>query len=423
MSILQLGHSLWKRMVAQEPEVLLRNRYFEQNPTDLVEQSSLLCRPGLKKWLDVGDGPIRGVYSCPGSFSDALFVASGYELYRVDQDNTVTLVGAISGLTALSYVSMTATAKVGDLPAFLYIADGTALYLYMEDGYARGTLTASAVVDNDKICLGSFYYKWTSGSVDTGTPDGSNANPWLITLGSNLADSLYNLVLAIAAEGTAGTTYSTNLTANADATYQNYTSTEVGVRALASGIAGNGVATTVSTGAGLSWGAATLTSGGDPSLSQVSVPDDLGVISVGFIASYVIVVVTQGQGFNGRWFWIEPGETIIRPLNFATAERSPDPLFAVLVLGDQFMLLGSATTEIWYPNGGTGTDNVPFTRVQGQLYDRGSWEGTAVQLKENLFIVDSDGAVFNIGGGGLNRISTPGIEEMIRSAIQAERTT
>jgi hypothetical protein len=425
MSVLALGKSLWKRLVAQEPEILLRNRYFETNPTDLTEQSAFLCRPGLTKWLDVGDGPIRAVYSQPGSFSDALFVASGDSLYRVDTDNTVTLIGGITG-DPLGYVSMTATAKVGDLPAFLYIADGDALYLYMEDGYARGTLTATAIATTNKIHIGTTYYQWTSGAVDTGTPAGTNANPWLVALGGDLATSIYNLALALAAEGVAGVDYSTNVTANTQVTYQGYSGTTLEIRALDAGIGGDAIVTVVDSGAGITWGAATLQNGGDPILSQVQVPDDLGVISVGFIASYVIVVITQGQGFNGRWFWIEPGETIIRPLNFATAERSPDPLYQVLVLGDQFMLLGQATTEIWYPNGQTGiandgTVNVPFSRVSGQLYDRGSWEGTAVQLKENLFIVDSDGAVFNIAGG-LQRISNPGIEEMIRTAIQAERS-
>jgi hypothetical protein len=227
------------------------------------------------------------------------------------------------------------------------------------------------------------------------------------------------MALALTAEGVPGTSYSTNVTANPTVTYQAYTSTQLVVRARDAGPTGNALSTTVVSGANIAWADTTLMGGGDPSLTQVQVPDDLGVISVGFIAGFIIVVVTQGQGYNGRWFWIEPGETIIRPLNFATAERSPDPLFAVRVVGDQFWLLGSATTEVWYPNGGTGTDNVPFSRVQGQLFDRGSWQGTDVQVKENLFIVDSDGAVFNLNGG-LNRISTPAIEERIRDAMRAQ---
>lgn len=423
MTTLPLGYNSWKREVAQEPQVLVRNRYFETNPTNQIEGSALLGRPGLKRWLQVGEGPIRGLYSCPGSFSDALFVVSGSSLFRVDRDNSVTFIGSgIFGTSMRANVTMAATARIGSTPAYLYLATGRELFLYLEDGYALGALTVSGTIANgDKIRIGNLYYQWTSGSVDAGTPDGTTGNPWLVALGATNADALANMALALAAEGVAGTTYSTNVGSNPLATYQGYTATELVIRATNAGLIGNGVTTTVVSGSGIAFGAATLTGGGDPSLTQVQVPDDLGVISVGFIAGYVIVVVTQGQGYNGRWFWIEPGETIIRPLNFATAERSPDPLYSVLVVGDQFWLLGQATTEVWYPNGGTGTDNVPFSRVQGQLFDRGTWEGTAVQLKENLFIVDSDGAVFNLNGG-LNRISTPGVEERIRKSMQLQKT-
>jgi len=420
MTTLPLGYSSWKRDVAEEPQILLRNRYFEKNPTNQIEQVALLGRPGLVKWQEIGDGPIRGVYSCPGSFEDALFSVSASDLYRVDTDNSTTLAGSgINGTTEEATVSMAATGRIGATPEYLFLADGLALWLYVEDSYAFGTLTATgAISTGDTIEIAGVFYEWTSGSVDTGTPDGSMANPWLVALG-NVAESLLNMALALVAEGVPGTTYSTDLTTNPDATYQGYTATELIVRARDAGAGGNALTTSVAVGVNIAWGDATLTGGGDPSFTQVVMPDDLGAISVGFIAGFVIVVVSQGQGYNGRWYWIEPGETIVRPLNFATAERSPDPLYGVRVVGDQFWLLGQATTEVWYPNGGTGVDNVPFSRVQGQLFDRGSWQGTDVQVKENLFIVDSDGAVFNLNGG-LNRISTPGIEERIRKAMQIQ---
>lgn len=420
MTTLPLGNSDWYRRVAQEPHILVRNRYFEQNPTNQIEQAALIGRPGLKRWQTVGAGPIRGLYSQPGSFEDALFVASESSLWRVDQDNSQTFIGSGLQGSLRASVSMAATARIGSTPEYLFVADGAILWLYIENGYALGTLTATGTIATTyKIQIDGIYYQWTSGSVDTGAPAGTSANPWLVALGSSNADAINNMALALAAEGVAGTTYSTNLTAHPTVTYQGYTSSQLIVKALDAGPTGNALSTTVISGANIAWGATTLAGGGDPSFTQVQVPDDLGVVSVGFIAGFIIVVVTQGQGYNGRWFWIEPGETIIRPLNFATAERSPDPLYAVIVVGDQFWLLGSATTEVWYPNGGTGTDNVPFSRVQGQLFDRGTWNGTAVQLKENLFIVDSDGAVFNLNGG-LNRISTPAVEERIRQAMRAQ---
>jgi hypothetical protein len=55
--------------------------------------------------------------------------------------------------------------------------------------------------------------------------------------------------------------------------------------------------------------------------------------------------------------------------------------------------------------------------MQGVVYDRGAWEGTAIQVKDSMIIVDNEGAVFQIRGG-IKRISRPDIEERIREAIQ-----
>ena len=158
----------------------------------------------------------------------------------------------------------------------------------------------------------------------------------------------------------------------------------------------------------------TLTGGGNPSWFQVDMPDDVGVISVGYIASYVVVVPAQGQGINGRFYWINPGETTVDALDFATAERAPDPISSVVVFGDQFWLPGTKTTEPWYF---TGNIHTPVLRMQGVVFDRGAWEGTAIQIKDSMLIVDTEGAVFQISGG-LKKISRPDIEERIRKSIQ-----
>jgi hypothetical protein len=158
----------------------------------------------------------------------------------------------------------------------------------------------------------------------------------------------------------------------------------------------------------------TLTGGGAVSWTPVETPDDVGIIGLAYIASYVVVVPAQGQNINGRFYWINPGETTIDPLDFATAERAPDPISGVVVFGDQFWLPGSNTTEAWYF---TGNIDQPVLRVQGVVFDRGAWEGTAIQVKDSMIIVDNEGAVFQIQGGA-KRISRPDVEERIREAIQ-----
>jgi hypothetical protein len=140
-------------------------------------------------------------------------------------------------------------------------------------------------------------------------------------------------------------------------------------------------------------------------------------VSVGVIASFTICVVAQGQGKNGRFYWIEPGEVIIDPLNFATAERSPDPVWNVVVVGDQFWLPGTSTNEVWYP---TGDALAPFQRQQGRLFDKGVWEGTIVQVKDDVMAVGTDGTVYRIGAEPVV-VSTPGIAQRLREAINAQR--
>src|SRR6185312_9471048 len=182
--------------------------------------------------------------------------------------------------------------------------------------------------------------------------------------------------------GTAGTTYSTALTAHATVNAYTRTATDLYVAANAAGITGNIIAST-ETGANMAWGAATLTGGGAAQLRQVAVPDDVGAISVGSINSYVIVVPVQGGGVNGQFYWVNPGETTIDPLDFATAERSPDPVNQVIVFSDRFWLCGSSTTEPWVT---TGNADAPMQRFAGVLYDRGTWEGTAVKVKDSLIL-------------------------------------
>lgn len=408
-----LSRSDYFRGVAKEARIRTRNRYFEQNPVLTQQQAALIARMGLKRFISVGDGPIRGIYSQPGSFDDALFVASGEQLWRVDKDAVATLVGQLPSGPVTGSVTMAATSNIGETPAFLFVASGSTLMCYIQNGYARGSISGTPA-NNDVVRVGNIYYQFTNGSVDSGTPAGTVGNPWLVALGASAGEAWENLADAFGASGIAGTQYSTALIANDQIQVAAYTASTVFIRATLVGTLGNGVVTT-ETGAAIAWDdGGTLVGGGDPSWFPVATPDDVGIVSVGYIASYVVVVPAQGQGINGRFFWIDPGETVIDPLDFATAERAPDPISGVVVFGDQFWLPGTSTTEVWYFS---GNEDSPVLRMQGVVFDRGAWEGTAVQVKDSMIIVDNEGAVFQISGG-VKRISRPDIEERIRKAIQ-----
>src|SRR3546814_18330199 len=90
MPIVNFRTSDFQLQVADTGALILKNRYFEQNPFLSDDGASLLARPGLKRLTTVGSGPIRGLKSEPGSFDGDLFVASYDSLYRMDNDLTST---------------------------------------------------------------------------------------------------------------------------------------------------------------------------------------------------------------------------------------------------------------------------------------------------------------------------------------------
>lgn len=412
-----LASTEWRRLVADEAELIVKNRYFEENPTNTDGGSSLLSRPGLKKWLTVGTGPVTQIFSQSGVFDDCLFVASDQALYRVDVDETVTLIqdGTYPN-GANGTPEFAATAPIGNTPAYLYTTDGGVLWLYTENGYARGVLTATGTITvGDVVRIDGVYYSIQSSSLDTGAPAGTSGNPWKVFKGATNADTMQNLFDAVNATGTAGTSYSTALTAHATATAFVVTSTTISVRAKTPGATGNSIVST-ETSAGMSWGAGTFAGGGSPSMTQVITPDDVGISSLAFIAGFVICVPAQNEENNGRFYWIEPGATTIDPLNFATAEKSPDGVLQVRTMGDQFWLFGASSTEVWYP---TGAADLPFSRIQGRLFERGVLDGTAIQIKDAVMLIDNTGVVYMLQGSP-QRVSNNSIEEKIRDAIRDE---
>lgn len=406
----------FRRQVADAGALTLKNRYFEQNPFLTDDGAALLARPGLRRLTTVGSGPIRGLMSQPGTFNGDLFVASGEAMYRVNPqlESTIIYDGLFPSLQAP--VNMAVTAEIGETPEFLFFADGRNLFVYVSNGYARNTLSGT-VNDNDVVRIGDVYYRFTSGDVNAGTPEGTSANPYLVKLGVSTTEAFTFLAAAINNNGASGQEYSTEVESNPVAIATNWTSTIMSIRSRVTGAESNTIPTT-ETGTSISWATPTLANGGQGYVETVQMPDDMGVIDVAVINSYVILIPAQNNGYQGRFYWIEPGETTLNFTNFATAERSPDGIFGVEVFGDQFWLPGQTTTEVWYP---TGDPDVPMRRLQGVVFDRGSWEDTARAIHETLVVVDADGGVFLLRGGQPQRVSTPDIEEEIRRAIAFQR--
>lgn len=150
---------------------------------------------------------------------------------------------------------------------------------------------------------------------------------------------------------------------------------------------------------------------GTAALAAVATPDSIPMISLDVFNGYVLCV----QADSDRFYWIQPGAVTIDPLDFATAERFPDKILQVRVVGDEFWLLGERSIEVWRA---TGDGDAPFQRIEGRAFNFGVFGGTGRLLKDtSIVLVAQDGTVYNIAGVP-TPISTVSVAERTRNAIK-----
>lgn len=196
--------------------------------------------------------------------------------------------------------------------------------------------------------------------------------------------------------------------------------TSVVVTSLYAGADSNNTASTIVSGGHMTFSSATLLGGGVNALAGVTMPDGVTAGSLTQVSSYVLVAEASTQQF----FWINPGEIVIDPLDFASKESSPDPIIAMRTTGDQAIIMGSGSTENWYA---TGDLAAPFAPIEGRVYQRGAIAGTPCVVSDAVMLVGNDGIAYEIGYAfgtgsdwGVHRISNNGIEERIRRQIRRQ---
>lgn len=161
----------------------------------------------------------------------------------------------------------------------------------------------------------------------------------------------------------------------------------------------------ITDGVGLQW------TDGTTALATIATPDSIPMSSLDVFNGYVLCV----QKDSDRFYWIQPGEVIIDPLDFATAERFPDRVIQVRTVGDEFWLLGEKTIEVWRA---TGDGDAPFQRIEGRRFDFGIFGGTAIRLKDtSVIVVADDGTAYHISGSP-EVISNNSVAELTRDAIK-----
>lgn len=135
-----------------------------------------------------------------------------------------------------------------------------------------------------------------------------------------------------------------------------------------------------------------------------------GLSSIAYIDGYA--VGTRNDA-SGQFYISAPLDfSLWDPLDFASAESSPDGLTGVLVDHRETWLFGAKTVEVW---ANTGASPFPFERVPGALLERGCVaRRSPAKMDNSVFWLGDDRIIYRAEGYQPARISTHAIEEILR---------
>ena len=147
--------------------------------------------------------------------------------------------------------------------------------------------------------------------------------------------------------------------------------------------------------------------------AQITDPDFPGAVTVGYLDGYFVF-----NEPNSQRLWITQlldGQSI-DPLDFASAEGSPDGLVAILIDHREAWLFGTNSVEVWYDSGAT---DFPLTPVQGAFNEVGCIAPFSVaKLDNGIFWLGADargrGIVYRANGYTAQRVSTHAVEWQIQ---------
>lgn len=146
---------------------------------------------------------------------------------------------------------------------------------------------------------------------------------------------------------------------------------------------------------------------------QITDPDFPGAVTVGYLDGYFVF-----NEPNSQKIWVTGllEGTTVDPLDFASAEGSPDGVVAVFVDHRELWVFGTDTTEVWY---NAGLTDFPLARIQGAFNEIGCVAPYSVAKMDNqIFWLGRDargqGIVYRASGYIGQRISTHAIEWQIQ---------
>lgn len=148
-------------------------------------------------------------------------------------------------------------------------------------------------------------------------------------------------------------------------------------------------------------------------VSQITDPEFLGADKVDFLDGYFVFNKPNTQQFQITGLYTPD----IDPLDFASAEGSPDLLISLLVDHRELWLFGETSTEVFF---NSGNPDFPFERIQGAFIEQGCAAKNSVAKMDNTVIwLTSDergyGTVQKAVGYTPKRISDHALEFAIAS--------
>jgi len=147
--------------------------------------------------------------------------------------------------------------------------------------------------------------------------------------------------------------------------------------------------------------------------TKITDPDFPGAVTVTFLDGYFVFNEPNSQRM---WITSLLDGTMVDPLDFVSAEGSPDLLQSVMADHRELWAFGTDTVEVWY---NAGTSPFPLQRIQGAFNETGCLAPfTVAKLDNTLFWLGNDprgyGIVYRANGYQAQRVSTHAIEYAIQ---------
>jgi hypothetical protein len=150
------------------------------------------------------------------------------------------------------------------------------------------------------------------------------------------------------------------------------------------------------------------------SFTQITDPDFPGAVTVGYLDGYFVFNEPDSQRI---WVTAVFDGSSIDPLDFASAEATPDRAVAVLIDHKEAWIFGDNSIEVWY---NSGAADYPLTPIQGAFNEVGCVAPYSLaKLDNGIFWLGADargqGIVYRANGYQAIRISTHAVEWVIQS--------